>query len=79
MAFELTDKEKTTICQNSIERVINNGIWVTDEVLIAAAENSDIHERADILNQDLKELKRIVCTLWDRERDKIFMESNGQV
>ena len=76
MSFELTDKEQTILCQNSIERVINNGILVTDEVLASEYTNDLLYEHAQILNEDLRELKKIVCTLWDRERDAIFVRSN---
>lgn len=59
---KFSPEEKTRLLSNSIERVINNAIWVGEKGM--TSKNSHISERSGILVEDLEELKSLMCKLW---------------
>jgi hypothetical protein len=74
MAWELDKKAEDAILQNSIERVINT----TTNQLVRRSQNKGPGkadwEDLEVNIDDWAALKYIVCLLWDRERNRIFME-----
>lgn len=61
--LELTDAEMRRLLSISLERVINNAIYVG-----SAAEDDpveEVSERASTLWQDCEELKPLLMRLWD--------------
>jgi hypothetical protein len=71
MAYELTECDKRTILENSIERVINNSMRLVIKL-------SKRDEDASINYDDWGSLKELVCKLWDRERNAIFIEMQNR-
>lgn len=70
LELELTYKDIMRIRQNSIERVLNNAIFIGGEV--EHSKNPDLSERGSILWQDCEELKPTVDKLWNRTRNALF-------
>ena len=66
VTIDLTKLEEAQLGQNSIERVLNNAIFVGGEVDEAGEVTvpEDMAERASILWQDCEELKPLVCKIW---------------
>jgi hypothetical protein len=66
--YDLTEREKRHILENSIERVINTSMRI-----VKKSTDEDVFVNLD----DWKALKQLVVKLWDRERNQIFKEMQG--
>jgi hypothetical protein len=71
--YDLTEKEKKLILQNSIERVINTSIRTANRFREKTKDVDEVEE-ADINIENWLELKYLVVRLWERERQTIFKE-----
>jgi hypothetical protein len=66
---DLDENDKLRLLQNSIERVMNNAIWVGGE-----AQNElkgDASERGSTLWQDCEELKPLTCKIWGAAQEAV--------
>jgi hypothetical protein len=75
--FELTDAEVIQLRQNSIERVLSNGIEVGQLVELSARPplrpvSPTLAESASTLWQDCEELKPVVTKLWGALQNAVF-------
>lgn len=66
--MNFTEAEKRLLLENSIERVLNNALWVGDVGM--KARDPVVSERAGILVDDVAHLKPLVDKLW-REAQEI--------
>lgn len=76
----LSDREKTTLCQNSIERVINTTLKNLERLedryaRSALAVSEADHEELLVNLEDWKELRRLTVALWNNARDEVVIES----
>ena len=63
--MELTKEERRTLLSCSLERVLNNAIWLAERAV--NSRNEEVSERAGILLDDLEgsaEVKRLAVRLW---------------
>ena len=66
----LSQREQAHILQNSIERVLNNAIFVGEKA--CASKDEATSERGFTLFQDCEDLKEITTKLWNSARNEIF-------
>jgi hypothetical protein len=60
--MKLSDQERLQLLTCSIERVVNNALWLADKGM--TSRNAVISERAWTLQDDLEALKPLLCRLW---------------
>ena len=70
---EISDKDRIQVLQNSLERVMNNAIFVGQ--CCEKIKNSMVAERSSTLWQDCEELKDLTCKLWDALRNKVYEDA----
>lgn len=68
--MQFDKKQQRKICENSLERVLNNAKIIAERALNSS--NSEISERAGILLDDLENLTYIASSLWNDAREQIF-------
>ena len=71
--MKLTEEEKHTILDCSLERVLNNALWIAAKGL--NAHNVELSERCGILIDDLEgmhDVKAIANKLWCQMRNDIL-------
>lgn len=71
--MNLTKEEKSVICEASLERVLNNALWIAGKAL--NSRNPELAERAGVLIDDLEgrqDMLRVASNLWDHTRNEIF-------
>lgn len=66
--FEITEREAKTLCENSVERVLNTTYGVLME---------SRHADADQALEDIRDLKRLIVGLWNAARTAAFCEHNN--
>lgn len=64
--IELTSREELLICETSLERVLNNALYV--------AKRSR-GERAEIAQIDIPDMTPLASRLWNEVRNAIFVEN----
>lgn len=70
ITLELSEVDQIHIRQNSIERVMNNAIFVGGKV--ERVKDESLAERASTLWQDCEELKSVTSRLWNAAREAIY-------
>lgn len=70
MTMNLTKQEETMLLQNSLERVINNAIFVGTKAM--ASKNPDTSERAYILVDDCEAMRSLASRLWNDAREEVI-------
>jgi hypothetical protein len=74
--IDLDKTEMAQICQNSIERLMNNAITVGEFIQShTAATHPQMSDRGSTLWQDCEELKALNTKLWDVVRNEIFKQA----
>jgi hypothetical protein len=65
--MSLSDQERLQLLTCSIERVINNALWLADKGM--KSKSAEVSERAWILQDDLEALKPLLCRLWSNAQE----------
>jgi hypothetical protein len=73
--IEMSEKEKMTLRQCSLERVLNNARHIAERGL--NSKNADLSERCGILIDDLEAMTALASRLWDAERNALFLVMMG--
>ena len=71
--MKLTENEKRTILETSLERVLNNALWIAGKGL--NSRNTDLSERCGILIDDLEGQQAVALIadkLWSHVREEIM-------
>lgn len=68
--IEVTEREATYIRTCSLERVMNNALWLAEKA--ARSRNEEVSERAGIALDDIPPTRDIAAPLWNAVRDAIF-------
>ena len=66
----LTKAEETMLLDTSLERVMNNAIFVGMKAM--TAKNADLAERAGILVDDCEAMKVLADKLWNHARNEVL-------
>jgi hypothetical protein len=77
ITLELSKQAEHSLLQNSIERVMNNAIYVGRKAERSWRQDETSAERASILHQDCEELKPLVCALWNAARESLMDEEGN--
>jgi hypothetical protein len=68
ISIELTEKQATTVCEHSLERVINQTLRMLELI---------DHEESIINEDDWLDLKIVVSQLWYKLQASIFEDYNS--
>lgn len=74
--MKLTPEEKQLICETSLERVLQNALWIAGKGL--DSKNSKLSERCGTLIDDLEgqtDMLQLASRMWNEAREQIFKES----
>lgn len=82
MPYELTEREKISILQCSVERMINTSLelarYAEAGVRLDAESEEHMRELGSTSRQDWEDYKEIVLKLWAREQNSIHQAAAEQ-